>query len=336
MIAFGKQLLRTSVGSVRQKSTLVLAEFNGPAESVSLAASVCAAKKIGYDIDILVTGNNDVATLASEVAHLDDVKNVIFSHLVAPLPNQIAYLLYKIQKDKKFTHMIATQSTFSKDFMPRAAAHFDVQPISDVIEIVDPDTFVRPIYAGNAISKVRSIDNLKMITIRPTSFQSSSSKSTNKKPISEMTVDKADAEKESFCFTTEYVKKDCSVSDRPQLANAKVVVSGGRGLKDAANFSAILDPLCAKLNAALGASRAAVDAGFCANDLQVGQTGKVVAPELYIAVGISGAIQHVAGMKDSKKIVAINKDAEAPIFAIADYGLVGDAFEIIPQLTAKI
>jgi len=239
------------------------------------------------------------------------------------LPENFTKVLLDVQSAGSFTHIVGSTSSSARAALPRAAALLDVAPVSDVIEIDDADNFKRPIYAGNAIASVKSTDDLKILTIRPTSFEKAAVGGSSA-PITPMDVGIAASE------SSEWVSSALSKSDRPELASASVVISGGRGLKNGENF-AMLDSVADKLKAAVGASRAAVDAGFVPNDMQVGQTGKVVAPDLYVAVGISGAIQHLAGMKDSKVIAAINKDPDAPIFQVSDYGLVGDLFSAVPE-----
>jgi electron transfer flavoprotein alpha subunit len=234
-----------------------------------------------------------------------------------------------LHKEHKFSHILSSATTVGKNVSPRVAAALDVAQISEIVAIDSPDTFKRPIYAGNAIATVQSADPVKVITVRATAFEKAGAGSPDA-PIETAKAPAAASDKAKFQSVE--LKK----SDRPDLATAQRIVAGGRALKDAETFSTVLEPLAAKLNAAIGASRAAVDAGFCSNDLQIGQTGKIVAPQLYIAIGISGAIQHVAGMKDSKVIVSINKDEEAPIYALSDYWLVGDLFKLVPELENKL
>lgn len=279
---------------------------------------------------MLVAGNK-VGSVASSVAKLDGVKRVLIAESDAFngfLPEALTPLIVAAQKQFSFTHIVQGASAQGKSVLPRVAAKLDVSPISEVIDIKGPDTFVRTIYAGNAILTLKSLDSIKVLTVRGTNFEatgeSSSEAATEQAPAGEYKTD-----------LTQFVGQELSKSDRPELTAAKCIVSGGRGLKSGENFKILYD-LADKLGGAVGASRAAVDAGYVSNDLQIGQTGKIVAPDLYIAVGISGAIQHLAGMKDSKTIVAINKDPEAPIFQVADYGLVADLFKAVPELTGKI
>ena len=306
-------------------SILVVAESNGIEVDRGTLSAITAAQKIGDKINLLIL--EDSEQVINKAKKIKGVSNIITTSgdLQGGLAENLAPLISECAKD--VTHVLSSAGTFGKNIMPRVSALNDSQQISDICEIIDADTFVRPIYAGNALATVKSLDKVKFITVRSTAFQAANDQEGDAEII-EGPVAETNG-KSSF------VKRDLSESDRPELTAAKIVVSGGRGIGSADNFS-ILDPLADKLGAAVGASRAAVDAGYVPNDYQVGQTGKVVAPELYIAVGISGAIQHLAGMKDSKTIVAINKDEDAPIFQIADYGLVGDLFEIIPELSDKI
>ena len=306
-------------------SILVIAESNGIEVDRGTLSAITAAQKIGDKINLLIL--EDSEQVINKAKKIKGVSNIITTSgdLQGGLAENLAPLISECAKDA--THVLSSAGTFGKNIMPRVSALNDSQQISDICEIIDADTFVRPIYAGNALATVKSLDKVKFITVRSTAFQAAN----DQEGDAEIVVGPvADTNGKST-----FVKRDLSESDRPELTAAKIVVSGGRGIGSADNFS-ILDPLADKLGAAVGASRAAVDAGYVPNDYQVGQTGKVVAPELYIAVGISGAIQHLAGMKDSKTIVAINKDEDAPIFQIADYGLVGDLFEVIPELSDKI
>lgn len=289
-----------------------------------------AAKQLGNDVTVLVAGTK-VDSVASSVAKLDGVKRVIVAESDAFngfLPESLTPLIVAAQKQFNFSHIVAGATAQGKSLVPRLAAKLDVSPISEVIAIKGPDTFVRTIYAGNAILTLKSLDAVKVITVRGTNFEAaaegSNSAAVEKAPEGEFKTD-----------LSAFVGQELSKSDRPELTAAKCIVSGGRGLKSGENFKILYD-LADKLGGAVGASRAAVDAGYVPNDLQIGQTGKIVAPELYIAIGISGAIQHLAGMKDSKTIVAINKDPEAPIFQVADHGLVADLFKAVPELTSKI
>jgi electron transfer flavoprotein alpha subunit len=288
---------------------------------------VTAAGKLG-EVHALVAGNN-VASIADAAAKIAGVAKVLAAdapHLDHELAENIAPVAAKLMDG--YDAFVAPATTFGKNIAPRVAALIDVMQVSDVIGIEDASTFVRPIYAGNAIATVKSSDSKKVITVRGTAFDKAAADGGS------APVEKVDAGQASG--TSEFVSMDASDSERPELTSAKVIVSGGRAFGSSEQFHALLDPLADKLGAAVGASRAAVDAGYAPNDYQVGQTGKIVAPQVYIAIGISGAIQHLAGMKDSKTIVAINKDEEAPIFQVADIGLVGDLFKIVPELTGKL
>ncbi|XP_067829629.1 electron transfer flavoprotein subunit alpha, mitochondrial [Heptranchias perlo] len=313
----------------RLQSTLVLAEHNNEKLTPITLNAITAAKQLGGDVCCLVAGTN-CGKVVEEVSKVQGVTKILVAQndtFKGFLPEELTPLVLATQKQFKFTHICAGASAFGKNLVPRIAAKLDVAPISDIIEIKSPDTFVRTIYAGNALCTVKSGDEVKVFSVRGTSFEAAS-------------VNGGDASSEevsspSGAGLSEWIGQSLSKSDRPELTSAKIVISGGRGLKSGDNFKLLYD-LADKLHAAVGASRAAVDAGFVPNDLQVGQTGKIVAPELYIAVGISGAIQHLAGMKDSKTIVAINKDPEAPIFQVADYGLVADLFKAVPEMTALL
>ena len=307
-------------------SILVLADLHEGQLAGATAHVVAAAQAIGGDIDILVAGEG-VQAAADAAAKLDGVNkvrvadNAVYAHQLA---EPMGALLVALADD--YSHVLASASTTGKNVLPRLAALKDVSQLSDVIGVESADTFLRPIYAGNAIATVKSDDALKVITIRSTGFDAVGTGGSATTEAVDFVADNAQSS---------FVKQELAQSDRPELGGAKVVISGGRGMGNGENFK-LLNGIADKLGAAIGASRAAVDAGFVPNDMQVGQTGKIVAPDLYIAVGISGAIQHLAGMKDSKVIVAINKDDEAPIFQVADYGLVGDLFEILPELESKL
>jgi len=304
---------------------LVLVEHDNKNIKKATLSTLAAARQLeASDIHLFVAGNK-CQSVAEEAAILTGVtqvllcEHIILDHLLAESLTQVLFPIAK-----SYSHILAPATTFGKNVLPRLAAMIDVAQVSDVIEIITPNTFVRPIYAGNALATVESLDPIKLLTIRTTAFDGERGKQ-SPAPIENVN---GEAANQSF---SQFVEAEESKSSRPDLTAARVVISGGRAFQSAENFK-MLDALADKLNAAIGASRAAVDAGYAPNDFQVGQTGKVVAPDLYIAIGISGAIQHIAGMKDSKVIVAINKDPEAPIFKIADYGLVGDLFKIIPEL----
>ena len=306
-------------------SVLVIAESNGKEVDRGTLSAITAAQKISSEISLLILEESE--EVIEQAQKIKGINKVITTSgdLIGGLAENLAPLISECSKDA--SHILSSAGTFGKNIMPRVSALNDSQQISDICEVIDTETFVRPIYAGNALATVKSLDKVKFITVRSTAFEAAQTEGGDAEIVSG--PEAITNGKSSF------VNRDLSESDRPDLTAAKIVVSGGRGIGSADNFS-ILDPLADKLGAAVGASRAAVDAGYVPNDYQVGQTGKVVAPELYIAIGISGAIQHLAGMKDSKTIVAINKDEDAPIFQIADYGLVGDLFDIIPELSDKI
>lgn len=306
---------------------LVIAEHDNNSIKSATLTTVGAAKKIGGEIHVLVAGKScdGAATAVSKIEGVTKVLKADSAELEHGLAENVAPIIVDLAQN--YSHVLAPATTYGKNILPRAAAILDVQQISDVIAIIDADTFDRPVYAGNAIATVKSSDAIKLMTVRSTTFDAASATGGN--AAIENISAKGDAGNSKFVSIAE------SKSDRPELTSAKIVISGGRGVGSKENF-AIINKLADKLGAAVGASRAAVDAGYVPNDYQVGQTGKVVAPDLYMAIGISGAIQHLAGMKDSKIIVAINKDADAPIFQIADYGLVGDLFQIIPELEGKL
>ncbi|MEA2754984.1 MAG: electron transfer flavoprotein alpha subunit [Aliidongia sp.] len=308
-------------------AVLVFAEHTNSALKSATLNAVTAAAAIGGDVHLLVAGHNarPAAEAAAKIAGVAKVllaDSATYEHLLA---ESVAPLVVKLAPG--YSHVLATATTFGKNFMPRVAAMLDVAQISEIQSVVSPDTFVRPIYAGNALATVQSKDAIKVITVRGTGFAAAAAEGGSARietieagPVTDL---------------ARFVGAELSKSERPELTAARIVISGGRGMQSGDNFH-MLDKIADQLGAAVGASRAAVDAGFVPNDYQVGQTGKIVAPELYIAVGISGAIQHLAGMKDSKVIVAINKDEEAPIFQIADYGVVGDLFKLVPELSAEL
>ena len=308
-------------------SILILVEHDNQEVKASTLNTVTAARQLGDDVHALVVGFNcdQVVTTSAKIVGIDKVLKIDSAEYEYGLVENIAPVVENLAKS--YSHVLAPASTFGKNLMPRVAAMLDVQQISDISEIVSEDTFIRPIYAGNALATVQSTDSIKLITVRTTTFDAAAEEG-------------GDAEVEELSSSgdvglSQFVKHDLTRSERPELTTASIVISGGRGMQSGENFN-MLERIADKLGAAVGASRAAVDAGYVPNDYQVGQTGKVVAPDLYIAVGISGAIQHLAGMKDSKVIVAINKDEEAPIFQVADYGWVSDLFTAIPELEAAI
>jgi electron transfer flavoprotein alpha subunit len=308
-------------------SILVIAEHDNAAIKPAVLNTVAAAAKIGGDIDLLVAGSQ-CSGAAQAAAKIPGVRKVLVAdapHYAHSLAENLATLAVGLAKG--YSHVLAPATSFGKNVLPRVAALLDVAQVSDIIKVESPDTFVRPIYAGNALATVQTADPIKVITVRSTGFDPVAA--TGGSAAVENVAAGADGGLSSL------VSQELTKSARPELTAARVIVSGGRGMGNGENFK-ILEALADKLGAAVGASRAAVDSGFVPNDYQVGQTGKIVAPELYIAVGISGAIQHLAGMKDSKVIVAINKDGEAPIFQIADYGLVADLFQAVPELTSAL
>ena len=306
---------------------LVIAEHDNAHLKAVTLNTVTAAAQCGGDVHILVAGSGcgAVAEAAAKVAGVAKVLVADAPHFADGLAENVAEQILAVAGN--YSHILAPASAFGKNVLPRVAAKLDVAQISEITKVDSPDTFERPIYAGNAIATVQSTDNVKVITVRGTGFDAAAAEGGS--AAVETVAAVADSGKSAF------VGRELAKSDRPELTGAKVVVSGGRGMGSGENFK-ILEPLADKLGAAMGASRAAVDAGYVPNDWQVGQTGKIVAPQLYIAVGISGAIQHLAGMKDSKTIVAINKDPEAPIFSVADYGIVGDLFEVVPALVKEL
>jgi len=306
---------------------LVIAEHDHASLKAATLNTVAAAAKIGGDIHVLVAGSN-CAGAAQQAAGLHGVATVKVAdaaHYASQTAENLTALI--IAHAAGYSHILAPATTFGKNLLPRVAALLDVAQISEITGVESPDTFVRPIYAGNALATVKSADAVKVITVRTTAFDPVAGGNSAAVEHISPAADTAQ---------TQLTHRELTKSERPELGAAKIIVSGGRGLGSGENYHALLEPLADKLGAALGASRAAVDAGFVPNDYQVGQTGKIVAPQLYIAIGISGAIQHLAGMKESKVIVAINKDPDAPIFQVADYGLVGDLFEVVPQLVGAV
>ncbi|MEP1743687.1 MAG: FAD-binding protein [Kangiellaceae bacterium] len=309
-------------------SILVIAEHNNQELSASTLSTLTAAEKIGSDINLIVMGHN-CQSVVEQAAACASVKGVIkadHADLEHPTAESLAAIV--LANAEGATHILAGATTSGKNFMPRVGAKLDVQPISDITAVENENTFKRPIYAGNAVATVESSDSVKVLTVRSTGFDAAASEGGNA-AITEFDASALISTKSAF------VSQELTVSERPELTAANIIISGGRGMQSGDNFH-LIETIADKLGAAVGASRAAVDAGFVPNDYQVGQTGKIVAPELYIAVGISGAIQHLAGMKDSKVIVAINKDEEAPIFQVADYGLVADLFKVLPELNEAL
>ena len=308
---------------------LVLAEHDHATVKPATQHAVAAAAKLGGDVHVLVAGHGaaGAAKGAAAIAGVAKVLHADAAHLAQPTAENLAAQILAVAAKGGYTHLVAPATGTGKNVMPRVAAKLDVAQVSDITAVDSPDTFVRPIYAGNAFATVQSKDAVKVITVRTTAFEAAGRGGAAAVETVAAAAPAAGAK---------VVGQELTKSERPELTSARVVVSGGRGLGNGENYRKLLEPLADRLNAALGASRAAVDAGYVPNDYQVGQTGKIVAPDLYVAVGISGAIQHLAGMKDSKVIVAINKDAEAPIFQVADYGLVGDLFELVPQLVAAL
>lgn len=308
-------------------SILIIAEHDNQTLNPNLRNLASAAGKIGGDINVLVAGAG-LSTVAEQASKVAGVAKVLVAENDV-LQNRLAENLSQVVNElaSDYSHIIAPATTFGKNFLPRVAAHLDVQQISEVVEVIDADSFKRPIYAGNAIATVKSGEAKKVLTVRPSTFDKA--EETGSAAVENISVSVSDS------GLSEYVGIERTESDRPDLSTANIVISGGRGMGSGEKFK-LIEAVADKLNAAIGASRAAVDAGYVPNDYQVGQTGKIVAPELYIAVGISGAIQHLAGMKDSKVIVAVNNDENAPIFEIADIGIVADLFDVLPELESKL
>ncbi|KAI8148342.1 hypothetical protein BJV82DRAFT_591745 [Fennellomyces sp. T-0311] len=320
---FAQRFYATGAGA----NTLLVVEHKDGAISGATLNALTAAAKLGGSVTALVAGDDAVAQSIAKYAGVSKVLTASDASYSKNLPEDLAPLLVEVTKANNFTHVFAGHTAVGKNVLPRVAALLDVAAISDITGVESEDTFVRPIYAGNAIATVKSGDNVKIVTVRGTAFEAAAEAGNNAAVEAAPETAKAGV--------VEWVGEEIQKSDRPDLGTANRVISGGRGMKNGENFKLLYD-LADKMGAAVGASRAAVDAGFVDNSLQVGQTGKIVAPELYVAVGISGAIQHLAGMKDSKTIVAINKDADAPIFQVADYGLVEDLFKAVPEMTEKL
>ena len=309
--------------------TLVIVEHDNKSIKQSTFSTITAASKIGDDVEAIIVGHN-LEQAINELKKSEFLKKIFVideEKFDVPIAENISIPILNFLENRNYTHILTPSSTFGKNLSPKIATKLDVQQISDIINIIDHETFERPIYAGNAIAKVKSNDTIKIITVRPTCFEPC-------KLDFDVSVEKLETDNK-IGDSVNFVGYDQSKSDRPELTSAKIIISGGRGMQNGDNFK-LLEGIADKLGAAMGASRAAVDAGFVPNDWQVGQTGKIVAPDLYIAVGISGAIQHLAGIKDSKVIASINKDEEAPIFKFSDFGLVADLFEALPKLEEKL
>lgn len=306
---------------------LVIAEHDHHSLKSATLNTITAAQKLEMDVHVLVAGHNakEAAEQAAKIKGVTKILHTDSAHLQNFLPEIIADIIVTIAKN--YTHILAPATSFGRNILPRVAGLLDLQQVSDVIEITPPNTYKRPVYAGNAIVTVQSMDSIQLLTVRSTAFAAAE---TGGSALIETLAAPTTAP------LSQFVSQELTKSERPELTAAKIVISGGRGVGSAENFKTLIEPLADTLGGAIGASRAAVDSGYAPNDYQVGQTGKVVAPELYVAVGISGAIQHLAGMKDSKTIVAINKDPDAPIFAVADLGLVGDLHALVPELIAKL
>ena len=308
---------------------LVIVEHDNKTIKPSTYSTITAASKISQDVYAIILGSG-IESALEDLKKCNHLKKIFFvnnKELTEPIAENLSSYILKFLEGKNFTHIFSPSTTFGKNLSPKISAELDVQQISDIINVIDDKTFERPIYAGNAIATVRSNDPTKVVTVRATCFEQASLESNVE--MEEISLSDLSSDLVSF------VSYDASKSDRPELTSAKIIISGGRGLQNGENFK-LLEGIADKLGAAMGASRAAVDAGFVPNDWQVGQTGKIAAPDLYLAVGISGAIQHIAGIKDSKYIVCINKDEEAPIFNFSDYGLVADLFQALPQLEEKL
>jgi len=316
------------VKGAKDMTILVIAEHDNASIKGATLNTVAAAQKIGGDVHVLIAGHNaqGAADAAAKIAGVAKVLLADAPQLAEGLAENVEATVLNIAKD--YSHIVAPATAYGKNVAPRVAAKLDVAQISEITAVVSADTFERPIYAGNAIATVQSSDPIKVVTVRATGFDAVASDGGS------ASVEKIEAAADRGI--SQFVNREVTKLDRPELTSANIIVSGGRGLGSGENYTKVLEPLADKLGAALGASRAAVDAGYVPNDYQVGQTGKIVAPQLYLAVGISGAIQHLAGMKDSKVIVAINKDPEAPIFSVADYGLVGDLFTLVPELVSAL